>query len=267
MKSFRFPWYDSNWLTSYLRAKEHIARHYPDRLAHFIDAFAVLRVDPGFQLHVVNDVFDDGIRSRLRQAVALLQDGELERHEFFSFGRLLVHDHPVLTELQDELALRVGDLVGEEVEACYNFLNLYTNLGVCPPHMDSPVAKWTFDYCIEQSAPWPIHFSQVVPWPEEWRDGGADWGERIKQDPANRFTTYVMQENQALLFAGSSQWHYRERIEQKYRRNYSHQAFFHYIPKGTRELVMPQYWARLFGIPQLQDLVIQETDNRLAVSA
>jgi hypothetical protein len=27
--------------------------------------------------------------------------------------------------------------------------------------------------------------------------------------------------------------------------------FFHFIPKGTSELVQPDNWARLFGVPEL----------------
>jgi hypothetical protein len=30
--------------------------------------------------------------------------------------------------------------------------------------------------------------------------------------------------------------------------------FFHFIPRGTAELVKPQNWARLFGIPELGGL-------------
>jgi hypothetical protein len=272
-RPFRFPWYDSNWLTSYLRARQHIAMHTPDRLDEFVAAFEPLRVDPGFQMQQVTNLFDDSMRERLRQAVAAMQTEQMERHELFRFGRLLQHDHPVLDELEQQLAPRVSEWVGEEVEACYNFLCLYNNLGTCEPHMDSPVAKWTVDYCIEQSEPWPLYFSQVVPWPEDWFEQPQhteDWGERIRRDPANRFTAYTMQENDALVFAGSSQWHYRNRIARTRRQNFCHLAFFHYIPKGMRALVLPQHWGQLFGIPELQQVVIremQDSDPKKAVTS
>ena len=30
--------------------------------------------------------------------------------------------------------------------------------------------------------------------------------------------------------------------------------FFHFIPRGTAELVRPRNWARLFGIPELDQV-------------
>jgi hypothetical protein len=64
--------------------------------------------------------------------------------------------------MQRELVARVSDLVGEEVEPSYNFLSLYTRMGIFEPHLDAPSAKWTLDICIDQSEPWPIYFSQIT---------------------------------------------------------------------------------------------------------
>ncbi|MCY7281379.1 MAG: hypothetical protein LH610_10885 [Sphingomonas bacterium] len=97
-----------------------------------------------------------------------------EKHEMLRFGRLIVHEAELCTELQAKLTDRISELVNEPVEPSYNFLSLYNNLGVCAVHMDAPSAKWTFDYCIEQSDPWPIYLSQVQPWPEKWRHDGSD---------------------------------------------------------------------------------------------
>ena len=30
--------------------------------------------------------------------------------------------------------------------------------------------------------------------------------------------------------------------------------FFHFIPAGTRDLVQPRNWARIFGVPELDEL-------------
>ena len=153
---------------------------------------------------------------------------------------------------------QVSAWVGEVVEPSYNFLSLYNNLGVCKPHMDAPSAKWTVDYCISQSEPWPIHFSQIVPWPEDWQDTGDDWADRIKRDPQHQFCTQVLQEGQAVVFGGSSQWHYRDRIARSQRNNFCTLAFFHFVPKGLRPLINPATWPELFGIAELRDHVIPE---------
>jgi hypothetical protein len=258
MDTPQFPWYDSIWLTSYVRAKLYVAQHHPDKLEDFVAAFAPLRTEPNFHPTLVQDLFDDETRDQLRQLVATLERAELERHELFSFGRLIVHNHPVLTDLQKGLTARMSDWAGEAVEPCYNFLSLYNNLGVCEPHLDAPSAKWTLDYCIDQSGPWPIHFSDVIPWPEEWpHSADPDWSERLKRDPALNFTSYTLQENQALVFAGSSQWHYRDRIPSREKRNFCHLAFFHYIPKAADKLVDPEKWAGIFDLSALDDVIVR----------
>src|SRR5206468_530714 len=118
----------------------------------------------------------------------------------------------------------------------------YGNLGVCPPHMDSPEAKWTLDLCVGQSTPWPIYFSQVCPWPESasdtWRDG--DWEEQIKRSPSLRFTSYTLEPGQAVVFSGSSQWHYRDAIPAGRGRKFAELLFFHFVPKGSAALLRPE---------------------------
>ena len=57
----------------------------------------------------------------------------------------------------------VSGLVGEAVEASYNFLSLYAGAASCAVHMDAPSAKWTLDICIDQSRLWTIEVSDVVP--------------------------------------------------------------------------------------------------------
>jgi hypothetical protein len=79
-------------------------------------------------------------------------------------------------------------------------------------HLDAPSAKWTFDYCIEQSGSWPIHLSQVRPWPETWANDDPDWEATVRNDPDNQFSPIELQEGEAIIFSGSSQWHYRDRI-------------------------------------------------------
>jgi hypothetical protein len=86
MQTNQLPWYDSYWLTSYLRARDHIARQHPQRLADFVDAMQPLRTSVDFKLRLLPELFDDSTRERLRQLVTTLQPTELEKHELFSFG-------------------------------------------------------------------------------------------------------------------------------------------------------------------------------------
>jgi hypothetical protein len=255
--STAYPWYDSPWLTSYVRAKDYVFAYHPERLDEFVASFDVLRTDPDFEVKQVRDMLSGEDHARLKALIVAEAGPPLERHEVLSFGRLIVHDAELCAELQAKLTDRIGELVGESVEPCYNFLSLYNNLGVCAVHMDAPSTKWTFDYCIEQSAPWPIQLSQVRPWPEEWRHDGADWDAAIRADPDNHFTPFTLQEGEAIVFAGSSQWHYRDRIAQRTATNFCHLVFFHYVPTGTQHLTDPRRWAEHFGIPGLAGVIAE----------
>jgi hypothetical protein len=252
-----FPWYDSIWLTSYVRATAFIRRNHPRRLEEFQRAFDVLRTDPSFEVKQVEGILSASEHAQLKALIADLPANEYEKHEALRFGRGVVHDAPLCAALQNTLVERMSELCGEPVEPCYNFLSLYNNLGVCAVHMDAPSAKWTLDYCIEQSAPWPIYLSQVRPWPEAWScEEGADWEAAIKNDPDNRFTSYELCEGQAIVFGGSSQWHYRDRIPRLGKTNFCHLLFFHFVPKGAQHLSHVKAWAEHFGIPELAQVVV-----------
>jgi len=118
----------------------------------------------------------------------------------------------------------------------------------------------TLDVCIDQSEIWPIHFSQAITWPEDFQYEDTDWEERIKTDPAHTFRSYELTPGNGIIFSGSSQWHYRDRIVRAARENFCHLVFLHYIPKGTRVLSSPKKWAEHFGIPELKALP-QESDR------
>lgn len=255
-KNLLFPWYDSYWLYSYVLVKNYLKQFYPERLQEFVSAFEVLRTRKDFKTLQLSEVFTKTQHEQIRTRMEEIKQEENEKHEFFEFGRIIKHDDAFFTTLQMELEQKVSEWAGEELECSYNFLSLYTNLGVLNPHIDAPAAKWTLDYCIEQSAPWPIHLSKVLPWPENWENNSENWVKDVKNDSENEFESFQLQEGNAIFFSGSSQWHYRERIQQQTNHNFCHLIFFHFIPKGTQALVHPRKWAAYFGIPELDKLVV-----------
>lgn len=251
MDSQDYPWYDSVWLSAFERARQTVQRVAPKRAADFERAFDVFRTRDDFQVHLFERVFDDATCEEIRRIAGALSPAQLELHEARTFKRFVVHDHPVFTQLQLRVTDMVSEAAGEPVEACYNFLSLYGPQGVCPLHLDAPLAKWTLDFCIDQSDAWPIHFSPVVPWPRPG-DYGADWEARIKGEVGPDFVSFSLQPGQAILFSGSSQWHYRDVMPGTRAKKFCDLLFFHFIPRGTSELAEPANWARLFDIPELQ---------------
>jgi hypothetical protein len=259
-----YPWYDSVWLSKYEEAKSIIRRVRPDALPAFLTAFRILHTRPDFKVKFLEQPFDDATLAEIRRVTASLQPTDLELHEARQFGRFVVHDHPFFAELQQRTVPWVSEIAGEPVEAGYNFLSLYTSKGVCAVHMDAPRAKWTLDLCIDQGAAWPIYLSEVQPWPdsaeEAWKKEG--WENHIRQSRSLKFSAYTLQPGQAILFSGSSQWHYRDPMPDVSCKQFCTLLFFHFIPKGAAELVRPKNWARLFGIPELSGLS-DEVDETL----
>lgn len=254
MKS-NYPWYDSQWLTLFGTAQEIIREHYPNKLEQFVESFKPLRTPLDFKTREIGKVFDQRTFEEIRDVVKGVKTSDYEKHELLKFGRLVVHNLPFFNRLQESLVDLVSESVGEEVESGYNFLSMYLNFGVCKVHMDAPQAKWTLDVCIDQTVTWPIYLSQVQLWPEHFESREKeDWEDLVLKDPRNSFTGYVCQPGDGLVFSGSSQWHYRDRIPGKQNENSCSLIFFHFIPKGMKRLVDPANWPELFGVSELQQI-------------
>jgi len=251
----RYPWYDSVWLSQYVGAKELIQRTRPALLSSFVHALACLKTRPDFQVKEVSRVFDDDVMQKIRERVKDIQADRWKTHEIPEFGRFVVHNDPFLTQLHQSIIDFVSAAVGEPVEASYNFLSIYTRLGVCPVHMDSPQAKWTLDLCIDQSEPWPIQISQVLPWPEDFTLQSENWDESIRGAAHLQFTSYALQPGHSLVFSGSSQWHYRDGLPKDGKDHFCRLIFFHFVPKGMCETIEPRNWPNIFGIPELANIV------------
>ena len=253
-------WYDSVWLNKYLAAKDVIARVAPARLQDFVDSFDVLRTDPSFCVTDMPALVDVEALSKIKSIIRSIPMQTMELHEMKRFGRFVVHNHETFTEMQRELVGRVSDLVGEEVEPSYNFLCLYTRMGICEPHLDAPSAKWTLDICIDQNEPWPIHFSQIVPWPEERLPLGDDWLAAIKNAPHLKFQSKVLTPGNGIIFSGSSQWHYRDALPQGNNKGFCDLLFFHYIPKGTSDIVRREIGPGYSKFPNLAAFPVSTSD-------
>ena len=251
-------WYDSVWLSVYYAAKDIVARVAPEKLEPFIRSFDVLRTRPDFSTVRLPQVIDPALLGEIRATVRAVPREKYEMHELKSFGRFVVHDLPEFTALQHRMTDQVSDWAGEAVEPSYNFLSLYTRMGICEPHLDSPSAKWTLDICIDQSEPWPIHFSKIIAWPEDRPHMAQDWRAEICGNADLGFESVAMMPGDAVLFSGSSQWHYREAHPRGGGKHFCDLLFFHYIPEGAGELIRANNWAALFGIPELADIPLIE---------
>lgn len=243
-------WYDAHFHRRFQVARLYLAQVRPDVVEDFEHGFDRLLPPPSFATTAIGDLFDTATQQQIREHARAIPAELRKTYEIKDFGRHIVHDDPWFVALQAQLLPRISDLVGIALDTGYNFLSLYGGTGKCDPHMDEPTSMFTLDYCIEQSEDWPIWFSRVTNWPTLETMQGWD-PHSIKADPALAFRPHVIRPGQALLFNGSSQWHYRDRISSG---GFCSLLFFHYYPKGCDDLIAPQGWARHFAIPELEPL-------------
>jgi len=243
-------WYDSDFVRRFEVAKRYLAQVRPDALETFVRGFDALLPPTDFANVVIDDLFDAATQDQIREAVRNIPQNSLKDEEMRDFGRHIVHDYSLFVDLQQQLLPRMSAMVGRDLVPGYNFLSLYGGAGRCDPHMDEPGSMFTLDYCIDQSDEWPIWFSRVVDWPTV--ETMRNWDpQAIKADPALAFRPHVLRPGEALLFNGSSQWHYRDAITPG---GFCNLLFFHYYPAGCRNLIWPQLWPRHFAIPELGPL-------------
>lgn len=245
-------WYDSHFLRRVVIAERYLAKVRPAALADFRDGLARLTPAPTFREVVVDDVFDIATREEITAVARSVQPqpGERQARENAEFGRDVIWQVPPFLRLQEAVRPRVEQLAGRPLVSSYNFLSRYGAAGRCDVHMDDPLAMFTFDYCIEQDAVWPIHVSRLVDWiggevPAEFNPAA------ITADRGLDYREHLLKPNQALLFNGTSQWHYRH---PKTRGGFCNLLFFHYYPEGCEDLVVPRRWLAHFGFPELEPL-------------
>ena len=105
-------WYNSVWLQKYDRATAIIRKVRPEALPAFVDAFRVFHTRPDFEAKLLKRPFDDATLEEIRGVIKLLGPTDLELHEAKSFGRLVVHDHPFFTKMQQRTVSLVSEVVG-----------------------------------------------------------------------------------------------------------------------------------------------------------
>ena len=117
------------------------------------------------------------------------------------FNRYALHDSPYLQQLHKDIKPYMETLMGKELEITYSYLSMYDSNGYCPPHRDRHVCQWTLDLCVNQDQQWPLFVEDQ---------------------------TFNLKENEALIYSGTDQLHWRERIHTN---GHCDLVFFHFKEK------------------------------------
>jgi hypothetical protein len=245
-----FPWYDSQWHSARVRARKWLQSRSQEEVQAFDLMLESFQTPRQFQPIVLKSLLSASELELYGQEARKIKKEDFIQNEKSYFGRDLLRHHSFFSEMQKELLPMMEEKVGEALEVSYNFLSLYGGDAICPIHMDSVEAKWTLDICFEQSRPWPLYFSEIQDWPNEFESFNEGWEERLKKSVS--FKKVLLEPGDAVIFSGSSQWHYRDQIMSS--EDYCRLIFFHYLPKGMALYRHPKIWAMHMGIPELESV-------------
>jgi len=185
---------------------------------------------------VARQLFTDEVHQTLVQFIE-------ERAQFLPleydgkvFSRLMAQNVGIFQHIHGQLVDFVSEQFGQQVKPSYSFLSMYDEMGICPLHIDRDQCLYTIDYLIRQDdpKPWPIYIGQPIS--DEERQEICDTDMAKPEDEKDiaqvkdkqNFTKVELQPNDAVLYSGTHQWHYRDRI------NFGQAdlAFFHFVPEA-----------------------------------
>jgi hypothetical protein len=150
------------------------------------------------------------------------------------FVRRYAHNVPYFVNIHRQLTDFASEQFGEPLKPSYSFLSMYDDNGICPLHIDRPQCYRTIDYLIQQdqAEPWPIRIGE--PMTDEQRqaiDESENGHPQTEDEIADRitaetWTNVLLEPNDAVLYSGTHQWHYRpERLKGR-----ADLVFFHFVP-------------------------------------
>ena len=185
---------------------------------------------------VARQLFTDEVHQTLVQFMEERAQFLPLEYEGEKFSRFMAQNVGIFQHIHNQLVDFVSEQFGEAVKPSYSFLSMYDDNGICPLHIDRDQCLYTIDYLIRQDdpEPWPIYIGQPIS--DEERQDICDTGSATPEDEhhifrikeGQTFTKVELQPNDAVLYSGTHQWHYRDRI------NFGQAdlAFFHFVPEA-----------------------------------
>ena len=182
---------------------------------------------------VARQLFDpithEALKAFIRDRVPMMSVGVDDK----DFVRRYAHNVPYFVNIHRQLTEFASEQFGEPLKPSYSFLSMYDDNGICPLHVDRPQCYRTIDYLIQQdqAEPWPIRIGEAMS--DEQRQALDESGaghpqtedEIADRITAETWTDVLLESNDAVLYSGTHQWHYRpERLKGR-----ADLVFFHFV--------------------------------------
>jgi hypothetical protein len=158
------------------------------------------------------------------------------QEDFITFNRKEGHNVPFFVSIHNQLTDIASYYFNEKVKPSYSFLSMYKENGICPLHIDRDQCRYTIDYLISstQEMPWPIHIGKHMTDQERLNILIGERARPIAQNDVDEimskevFTSALLNPNDAVLYSGTHQWHYRsEKLVGE-----ANLVFFHFVPES-----------------------------------
>lgn len=177
---------------------------------------------------IIKEVFSDDIRKlilnktekllKMRQLASINSDSKDGKFHWDAdtFIRYGIHNEPVFVEIHHFILEKMEEWVGLSLVPSYCYASFYGDSGKCPPHVDRGQCEFTLDYCISQSMVWPIYVNHTQ--------------DVETVDPVEltyNAQSYELRENEALVFRGTKDWHYRKHPLPE--GEFCNMLFFHFV--------------------------------------
>lgn len=150
------------------------------------------------------------------------------------FVRTFVHNPALFVHIHGQLTEIVSEMCGQPLKPSYSYLSMYRDGGRCPLHIDRMQCYMTLDYLIQHDTAdlWPLMVSE--PMTDSQRDAYAPIGHGFANDDdgleermkAETWTEVLLEPNDAVLYSGTHQWHYRTGVLT----GSADLVFFHFVP-------------------------------------
>ena len=172
---------------------------------------------------LIKNFIHESILNKMRMRMEFLKTDPETKGDTHFFFRKEVPNDPFFSFLHHSLFHHeVMNKTGLNVKPTYCFASMYyEGLGICPIHIDREQCYLTLDICIDQKEPWPLYVNAKDHHSLDQLSGVEL--QKVKDESDE----YLMNPGDALIYFGSSQPHWRQRLGPG---NYCDLVFFHFVP-------------------------------------
>ncbi len=176
---------------------------------------------------LIRNFVNESILNKMRSRMEFLKTDVETKGDDQLYFRKEVPNDPFFSFLHHSLFhLEVKNKTGLDLIPTYCFASMYEEgKGICPLHIDREQCYLTLDICINQKDPWALYVNKKEHLSLD------NLSEDELKSVCDESDEYLMNPGDALIYFGSSQPHWRKKIQNG---NFCDLVFFHFVPANFK---------------------------------